>query len=119
MLHALTMLNEAGDTTIAWTPDRDEEMEAIIAKKMKEGCAFFIIEDRGLRMPLTDPADATKTRHLAIPDADFLRFVETAPPGTAAAVTTPKAPAKRPRQTKDPKEAARSQTVGVRQRTGG
>ena len=33
-MRALTMLNEAGDTTISWTEDLDDQMEAIIRKKM-------------------------------------------------------------------------------------
>jgi hypothetical protein len=91
-------------------------MTAIIEKKMKEGCAFFIIQDRGLRSPLTNAADAMHSRHLAIPDADFLKFVES---GSGQAVETPKEPVRAARRTKSAKEVARSQSVGVRQRAGG
>lgn len=58
-MSALTMLNEKGDTTIVWTPDRDDEMEAIIQKKLDEGCTFFIIEPRfGTREKLKQARDA-------------------------------------------------------------
>ena len=52
MIRSLTMLNEAGDTTISWSENLDDEMEKIIQKKMDEGCTFFIIAERGVRYPL-------------------------------------------------------------------
>jgi hypothetical protein len=110
------MLNECGDTSLTWTPDRDDEVERIIEKKMREGCAFFVIEERGLRSPVRNVADITRTRHLAIPDEDFLKFVES---GSGQAVETPKEPVRGARRTKSAKEVARSQSVGVRQRAGG
>ena len=57
---SLTMLNEAGDTTISWTPDRDEEMEQIIKKKMDEGVTFFVVDRRG--RPPAQPKSATTSR---------------------------------------------------------
>ena len=117
MIRSLTMLNESGDTTIAWTEDRDDEVEAIIAKKMAEGCTFFIIEPRmGLRSPLTDAADARKHRALAIPDADWAKFVGE---GGGEAVKTPAAPVKKTRVSRSAKEVASSQSVGVRPMRGG
>ena len=37
MIRSLTMLNEAGDTTISWSEDLDDRMEEIIQKKMDQG----------------------------------------------------------------------------------
>lgn len=117
---ALTMLNECGDTTIAWTPDRDHEMEQIIQKKMDEGVMFYVIDPRmGTRARLTEAGEANRHRLLAIPDEDMIKFVSSGTPGTAAAVATPEKPARNPRRTKNAKEAAKSETVAVRPRAGG
>jgi hypothetical protein len=115
-MRALTMLNEAGDTTISWTEDRDDEVEAIIQKRMDEGCAFFIIEDRGLRRPLRDAADARAHRVLAIPDADFAKFVGE---GRGEAIPTPPEKVKTVRKAKTAKEVAGAQSVGVKPMRGG
>jgi hypothetical protein len=119
----LTMLNECGDTTISWTEDRDEEMEAIIRKKMAEGITFFIVE-RGKgqtltkRGPqLTDAADAHKQRALVIPDEDLAKFVSS---GAGQASASPDEPVKKSKVSRDAKEVAKSeQTIGVRPRRGG
>jgi hypothetical protein len=122
MTRALTMLNESGDTTILWDEDRDDEMEAIIAKKMEEGVAFFIIEPRFFgflppkRTPLQRAEDARKHRALSIPDADFARFVES---GAGEAVKTPAQPVKSIRKAKSAAEVATSESVGVKPMKGG
>jgi hypothetical protein len=114
---ATTCLNKNGDTTLAWTEDRDDEMAALIQKKMDQGVSFFIIEPRmGLRQKLKDSADANKHRMLAIPDADFAAFVGE---GKIEAVPTPKAPAKTVRRAKTGKEAASAETVNTAPRRGG
>lgn len=116
MTRALTMLNEAGDTTLSWSEDRDAEMEVIIAKKMAEGVTFFIIEPRGARTKLEHAGDAAKHRALAIPDEDLRKFVEI---GSGMAVATPKEPMRKSRISRDAKEVSRSTSVGVKQRRGG
>lgn len=127
-LRSLTMLNETGDTTIVWTPDRDDEMERIIEKKMAEGCIFFVIEPRfGTRSMLRNPSMAFEHRMLAIRDEDFAKFVggpvdpaAGAEAHSAAVVPTPnEAPIKTVRRAKTAKEVASGQTVGVRARRGG
>jgi hypothetical protein len=116
------MLNEAGDTTIIWDEDRDEEMEEIIRRKMEEGVTFFIIEPRffGLIPPkktkLADPAKAREHRALSIPDADFAAFVSD---GKGEAVPTPEAKVKGTRVSRNPKEVAKSESVGVKPMKGG
>lgn len=122
MTHATTILDASGDTTIVWTEDRDDEMEKIIGKKMAEGITFFIIEPRffGLlpskKTPLAKAKDARKHRALAIPDEDFAAFVSS---GAGEAVKTPDAPVTGARRAKNAKEAASSQSVGVRKMRGG
>lgn len=114
---ALSMPNRLGDTTIAWTDDQDAEMEAIIQKKMDAGCSFFIIEPRmGTRKKLKHAADASKYRHLAIPDEDLAAFVGA---GKGEAVRTPEKPAKTVRKAKTAKEAAGAETVAIQPRRGG
>jgi tRNA A37 threonylcarbamoyladenosine synthetase subunit TsaC/SUA5/YrdC len=118
----LTMLNECGDTTLSWTEDRDDEMQAIIEKKMAEGVTFFIVT-RGRGQTLTkrgprleDAADARKQRALVIPDEDLAKFVGS---GAGEAVASPSAPIKKSRVSRDAKEVAKSESVGVKQRRGG
>lgn len=114
---ALTMLNQRGDTTIVWTPDRDDIMEAIIQKRMDEGCSFFIIDTRfGTRQKLTDASEAAKHRMLAIPDEDFANFVGA---GHGEMVPTPKTPAKTIRKAKTAKEVAKAESVGIKPMRGG
>ncbi len=114
---ACTFLNEMGDTTIAWSEDRDDDMEALIQKKMDEGVTFFLIEPRmGTRTPLKRPSDANRHRQLAIPDADFAAFVGE---GKGDVVTTPAKPIKTRGRAKIAKEVAKGESVAVKQRHGG
>jgi len=115
-IRCLTILNERGDTTLTWTEDRDESMAEIIAKKMSEGVAFFIIEPRGGRMPLKTAKDAMRYRALAIPDADFAAFVGS---GSGELVPTPDEPVRKPRRSKNAKEVAAAQSVAVKPVRGG
>lgn len=116
-----TILNEFGDTTIAWTADRDAEMAAIIARKMKDGVTFFIIDEDGARSQLEAATvaaikKAVPRRRLAIPDADLLKFVES---GAGAEMKTPPVKRGRTRVSRDAAEVAQSHSVGVRQMRGG
>lgn len=122
-MSTLTMLNEAGDTTIEWTPDRDDEMEEIIKKKMAEGVTFFIVDRKG-RAPkiakrgarLSDAADAREKRALVIPDEDLSKFVAS---GGGSVSRAPDEPVSDSRVSRDAKEVAKSEAVGVKQRRGG
>lgn len=119
---ALTMLNEQGDQTIVWTDDRDDEMTRIIEKKMAEGITFFVIEPRffGLlppkRTPLANASEARKHRALSIRDEDFAAFVGE---GHGDVVATPTKPVRGSRISRDAKEVAGSESVGVRPMRGG
>jgi hypothetical protein len=117
MLRATTMLNAAGDTTLVWTEDRDEAMEALIQKKMDAGVSFFLIEPRfGTRRPLKRATDALQHRMLAVPDADFAAFVGE---GTVEAVPTPAKVVKIKGRAKTAQEAAKAETVAVAPLRGG
>lgn len=126
-IRALTMLNERGDTTIVWTEDRDDDMTAIIEKKMAEGCIFYLIDPRfGTREKLRNAGDASRHRLLAIPDEDFAKFVggpvdpaAGAEAHSAAVVPTPDAPIKNARRAKTAKEVASGESVGTKPRRGG
>lgn len=121
---ALTMLNQLGDITIAWSADDDERMTEIIRAKMKAGVTFFIIAPRvgPADLPqagkaLKRPGDAKRHRALMVADKDLAAFLETAP--TAAAIKTPPAAVAKTRISRDPSEVARSQSVGVQAARGG
>lgn len=119
---AITFLDQSGDTTIAWTEDRDEEMLPIIQKKMDEGIVFFIIEPRlGGWLPpkkteLKNAQDAAQHRALSIRDEDFAKFVGS---GAGEVIPTPSASATKSRKAKDAKEVASSESVAVKPLKGG
>jgi hypothetical protein len=121
-MRALTMLNQHGDVTVVWEPEQDEQMRAIIQKKMDEGCSFYIIEPRlgGLQPPtksrLNNFDAALKQRALAISDADLLEFVGM---GSGEVIKTPKTKAKTVRRAKKAAEVASSESIGVKPRVGG
>jgi hypothetical protein len=119
---ATTIFGEQGDVTIVWTEDEDDAMEEIIAAKMAEGTVFFIIEPRffGLlpakKTELKDATEARKHRALAVKDGKFSDFVMS---GRGDVVKTPDAPVAKTRRAKSAKEAASTQTIGVRPLVGG
>jgi hypothetical protein len=128
-----TILNEMGDTTIAWTEDADPFFQALIEKKMAEGVSFFIIERdedgsaTGSQVKVSEKNTITERRVIirdedrpkvfgTIPDADIRKAVEE---GRATPTKTPRGKVTGSRRTKDPKEAAGASTVAVRPRAGG
>jgi hypothetical protein len=120
---ALTILNETGDVTITWNEDADERILPIIEKKMAAGITFFLIEPRmgGLvapdaSKPLKKTKDALKHRALSMKDEDFEAMVTE---GAAELVQTPAAPARTVRQTRNAREVATGESVGVRPMRGG
>lgn len=121
-VRAVTILNDAGDQTIVWTEDRDDQMVEIIRKKMAEGVAFFIVEPRffGLlpskKTVLADPDEARKHRALAIRDEDFAKFVGE---GSGDVVKTPDKAVTTLRRAESAEDAAKSQSVGVKPMKGG
>lgn len=125
----LTMLDQSGDTTITWNADRDDEMEAIIAKKMAEGVTFYILPPprapgtRGRKPAPKKLADAGKAREhraLSVKDADFAKLVM-----AGAADVVPRAEADgalaagEVRRAKTAREVATGRAVATRARAGG
>ena len=106
--------------TISWTPDRDDEVEAIIEKKMAAGCTFFIVQTNGLRQKLGKAIDAMKHRTLAIPDEDWRSFVgDHQDDGTVALLPPAAKPGKTIKRAKTAREVATNDTVGMKPRRGG
>jgi len=116
----LTMLNERGDTTIQWQEENDDEMTALIQKKMDAGVTFFILPKRKNAKPkkLTEAADARKYRALNIPDADFSKFVLEGK-GTAVARVEPALSDQQVKRAKSAREVATGRSVGVKPLRGG
>lgn len=122
MNRAITFLDSSGDTTIAWTEDRDEEMLPLIKKKMEQGVVFFIVEPRlGGWLPpkkthLGSPEEALPHRALAIRDEDLAKFVSS---GVAEVVPSPQGPVRGSRKAKSAEEVAGSESVAVKPLRGG
>ena len=122
---SLTLLNEMGDTKITWTPEQDDEMEAIITRKMAAGVTFYIVPARKpgqkgrLAKPskLKDAAKAREHRALSIPDADFSKFVLE---GKGEAIVSAEGtPVETVSRAKTAKEVASGHSIGVKPRRGG
>jgi hypothetical protein len=122
-LRATTLLLE-GDTTLSWTEEMDDQWVEFFEKKMAEGYIFFIVEQRDFvrnalfgpkKTEMENAEDALKTRMVTIPDGDMQRMLESGAGVPAKSVDE----TKMVRRTKDPKEAAKKQTVGHRARQGG
>ena len=92
MMKTLTLLNERGDTTLAWDEDSDERMIALIDQKMKEGMTFFLLKPRAvaslppLKTKLKKAKEALPERAVVLSDADFAAML------TSGAATTADAP---------------------------
>lgn len=114
-----TILNEMGDSTIAWTQEMDDYWEGVIKEMMARGVSFFIVDrESDLRTPLKKPKDARKNnpRRVAIVDDTLRAAVEA---GKGNLLPAPEGKIKGSRQTKDAKEAAKTTTVAVKARQGG
>jgi hypothetical protein len=70
---SITFLNSLGDVTIIWDKADDEKVKQLIAKKMKEGISFFIIEKKRFlrrRRAIKDTGQV-KERRVDIKDKDL------------------------------------------------
>lgn len=77
---SLTLFDSSGDTTIAWDEERDEEIRAVIEKKMAEGIRFFIVKPRlgGLIKPVKEQITKVsdiENNAVSISDDDFIRLM--------------------------------------------
>ncbi|HAT61337.1 MAG TPA: hypothetical protein DCS83_02145 [Prevotella sp.] len=85
---SLSLLDSSGDTTITWDEDRDDDIRAVIEKKMAEGVRFFIVKPRfgGLGKSKTQitSVDEIQNNTVSIEDADFIGLMSSSPKGIAA-----------------------------------
>lgn len=72
---SITFLNSTGDITISWEKDKENEMLALIDKKMKDGYTFFLLKPRagGLlgnkKVPAENLEQIRQAGSVVVPDA--------------------------------------------------
>jgi hypothetical protein len=121
-LRALTFLNNSGDSTITWEAENDEVMRELIAKKLSQGTAFFIIQPKVLgfiprpKVRVTDVDQAMKHRSVSVKDNDFASIIAA---GLADVTKRPDIDTESAVQSTDPALIARSQSVAVTPMRGG
>lgn len=75
---SMTLLNETGDVTIAWSAAEDAKMLEMIERKMAEGYTFFIIKRRfkvfSQHKEIVSVADLKGRREVVLKDADAERL---------------------------------------------
>lgn len=90
MIRTLTLLNERGDTTLAWDEDSDEQMVALIDAKIKEGMTFFLLKPKAKptvkQKKLKSAKDALPDRAVVMSDQDFAEMLTS---GAATATDAP------------------------------
>ena len=93
MMKTLTLLNERGDTTLAWDESADDQMRETIKKKMEEGMQFFLLKPRigGIfghaKVKIKKVGEAMDARAVILADADFAALIAG---GTVGTTETPK-----------------------------
>jgi hypothetical protein len=112
------MLNKTGDITFAWTEDQDEAVAAVIQKKMDQGIRFFIVKPfaDGEEIQITNIGDIAG-REVKVHDEDFAKLLTDGRVGIfsrVASIATDMI-----RRVTDAREAARANTMAVRQPAGG
>ena len=123
---SLSMLNESGDTTLAWEPDADEEMLRLIEAKMAAGVTFYMVPPRKTnrgRAPKERPIKSAsepielKQRALSVKDEDLSKLIAN---GVAKVVATPAArDTGTVRRARSAREVASGHSIGVQPRAGG
>jgi len=68
---SLTLLNEMGDLSLTWEADKDDEMAAIIQKKLDQGVRFFLIEPFTKKQIEVKRLEDIKGRQINVPDEDI------------------------------------------------
>ena len=124
-IRTLTILNVSGHSSLAWSPKNDDMMRELIAKKLKEGYAFFVIKRRmggflpDKRVRVTDLQAAMDARNLSMDDEDFARIIAE---GGVQLIRTPAGTGLRDGdavQSHDPAEIASNRSVAARGMAGG
>jgi hypothetical protein len=115
---SMRLLNEMGDIEVEWGPETDERMRAIIQKKMDAGVRFFQVTVHGTKAKRTriKSVDDLAKRRVNVADEDIEKaFFD-------GAVTFTRREGSEDieiTRVEDAAIAARGQTVGMRQYTGG
>lgn len=117
-MRSLSLLNEMGDLTITWEADKDDEMAAIIQKKLDQGVRFFLIEpfNKSQATEVKTLADI-KGRQISVPDEDVEKLFTDGKVGIIKRITG--AIIDTIGYSTDAKEIARSHSVGTKQFQGG
>ncbi len=81
-MNTITFLCMAGDVTLGWDNDNDEDMKSLIEKKMKEGYTFFIKKKKMfaknclMKLKTKDLSDA-KIKEVTMTDKEYERMLTT------------------------------------------
>lgn len=89
-MNAITFLNETGDVTITWDAENEAAVKALIAKKMKEGYAFFTIERKWVFLKKKRDislADIASIDQAGMPDPEAREFYRQLSPQEKALFT--------------------------------
>ena len=120
---SVTLLDRTGDSTLAWSDENDDNVRAVIERKMTEGWSFFILKPRigGLIAPKRTPLKKFKelpeeARAVSMSDADFMTLLEE---GFATKAERAASSLQTTGRAKTAAEAARADTVAVKPRRGG
>lgn len=70
MPRTMALLNEHGDVTIGWSAENDEMMKEIVAKKLKEGYTFFVVNTAGQEVRLKSADQIGDARKIVLTDKD-------------------------------------------------
>lgn len=117
---SITFLNSLGDVTIIWDKADDAKVKELIAKKMKEGITFFIVAKKKFlrRRQAVKDTDQITERRVDIKDKDLnalmnanknFQLVELENNGSFEII----------RQSKNPEEVSRRQSVAMPAMAGG
>jgi hypothetical protein len=121
-MYSTRLLDETGDTTVAWDEDSESLVLPVIAKKMAEGMVFYVLEER--KIPFLPPRK-TKVRDLrhaaeagavTVADKDFLQLVGL---GKATPVKHVDGEMQATRRAREPREVVCAHTVAVKPQRGG
>lgn len=115
------MLDKSGDITFAWTEENDEAVAETIQKKMDQGVRFFIVQPfAGTEIEITKIEDIVG-RELRVHDEDFGKLLTDGRAGILARAGTAikDGAMSLVRRVTDATEAARSDTMAMRQPAGG
>lgn len=114
---SLTLLNEMGDLSLTWDEEKDDEMAAIIQKKLDQGIRFFIVEPFTKNQIEVKKLSDVKGRQINVPDEDIEKLFTDGKIGIIKRITGAIIDTIGP--SSNAKEIASSHSVATRQFQGG